>query len=131
MAPAIRQANVPDSDKSPALTAIEALTARLEKQFSKQIVIQPNLTRQLVSFQANKDLPGYRWYKYKEAFSSSLVEYFTNNLGIPRMVKGYFYEMACLIAECSGVLAPRGVIIMVNDNVRYAGASMAVDPIFV
>lgn len=27
-----------------------------------------------------------------------------NNNGIPRMVRGYFYEMACVIAECSRVL---------------------------
>ena len=52
-----------------------------------------------------------------------------NNNGIPRMVRGYFYEMACIIAECSRVLKPGGVLFMVNDNVRYAGASIAVDMI--
>jgi hypothetical protein len=30
----------------------------------------------LVSFQANKNRPVYRWYKYKEGFSASLVEHF-------------------------------------------------------
>jgi DNA modification methylase len=34
------------------------------------------LNRKLVSFQANKDEPVYRWFKYKEGFSSSLVKYF-------------------------------------------------------
>lgn len=52
-----------------------------------------------------------------------------NNNGIPRMVRGYFYEMACIIAECARVLVPGGVLIMVNDNVRYAGASISVDVI--
>lgn len=41
---------------------------RLEKAF--------NLNRQLVSFQANKEESIYRWFKYKEGFSSGLVKYF-------------------------------------------------------
>jgi len=52
-----------------------------------------------------------------------------NNNGIPRMVRGYFYEMACVIQECSRVLKPGAFLFMVNDNVRYAGASISVDMI--
>jgi len=52
---------------------------------------------------------------------------FLNNDGIPRMVRGYFYEMSCVIAECARVLKPGAPLIMVNDNVRYAGASILVD----
>lgn len=47
--------------------------------------------------------------------------------GMPRMVRGYFYEMACVIAECARVLKQDGLLLMVNDNVRYAGASISVD----
>jgi len=50
-----------------------------------------------------------------------------NNNGIPRMVKGYFYEMACVIQECYRILKDKGMLFMVNDNVRYAGASVSVD----
>lgn len=50
-----------------------------------------------------------------------------NNNGIPRMVRGYFYEMACVIQECFRVLKPGAFLFMVNDNVRYAGASISVD----
>ncbi|MBI5649500.1 MAG: site-specific DNA-methyltransferase [Chloroflexi bacterium] len=50
-----------------------------------------------------------------------------NNVGIPRMVKGYFYEMACVIAECARVLKSGAPMFMVNDNVRYAGAGVSVD----
>ncbi|MGH9839444.1 MAG: DNA methyltransferase [Blastocatellia bacterium] len=50
-----------------------------------------------------------------------------NNNGIPRMMRGYFYEMACVIAECVRVMKPGALLIMVNDNVRYAGASVSVD----
>ncbi|WNC59687.1 hypothetical protein RHJ80_09420 [Thermosynechococcus sp. QS41] len=52
-----------------------------------------------------------------------------NNNGIPRIMKGYFYEMACVIAECARVLKPNALLFMVNDNVRYAGASVSVDMI--
>lgn len=50
-----------------------------------------------------------------------------NNNGIPRMVRGYFYEMACVIAECARVMKSDAPLLMVNDNVRYAGASVSVD----
>ncbi|BAY16141.1 site-specific DNA-methyltransferase [Anabaenopsis circularis NIES-21] len=52
-----------------------------------------------------------------------------NNNGIPRMVRGYFYEMACVIQEYFRVLKPGAFLFMVNDNVRYAGASISVDMI--
>lgn len=50
-----------------------------------------------------------------------------NNNGIPRMVRGYFYEMACVIAECARVLKSGSFLFMVHDNVRYAGVSISVD----
>ncbi|MDP2811131.1 MAG: hypothetical protein Q8O34_13370 [Rhodocyclaceae bacterium] len=50
-----------------------------------------------------------------------------NNNGIPRMVRGYFHEMACVIQECARVLKPGAPLVMVNDNVRYAGAAIPVD----
>jgi DNA modification methylase len=50
-----------------------------------------------------------------------------NNNGIPRMIRGYFYEMACVIFECARVLKSNAPMYMVNDNVRYAGASISVD----
>ncbi len=52
-----------------------------------------------------------------------------NNTGIVRMVRGYFYEMACVIQECYRVLEKDGFMFMVNDNVRYAGVSIPVDMI--
>ena len=50
-----------------------------------------------------------------------------NNSGIPRMVRGYFAEMACVIAEMARTLKPGGRVFMVNDNVRYAGVAVPVD----
>jgi len=50
-----------------------------------------------------------------------------NNNGIPRMVRGYFYEMACVIQESARVLKPNAPLFMVNDNVRYDGVGISVD----
>ncbi len=52
-----------------------------------------------------------------------------NNNGIPRMLDGYFKEMACIVFESARVLKKGGYMLMVNDNVRYAGASIPVDAI--
>lgn len=50
-----------------------------------------------------------------------------NNMGIPRMIRGYFSEMACLIAEFARTLKSKAPLIIVNDNVRYAGIGISVD----
>ncbi len=55
---------------------IAALDAELTETFKAQFSVSPFLSRKIVSFQGNKDKPAYNWYKYKEAFSASLVEYF-------------------------------------------------------
>jgi site-specific DNA-methyltransferase (cytosine-N4-specific) len=50
-----------------------------------------------------------------------------NNNGIPRMVRGYFQEMAVVISESFRILDHGGYVFMVNDNVRYAGICIPVD----
>ncbi len=47
-----------------------------------------------------------------------------NNSGI--MVRGYFYEMACIVAEAARLLKRNALLFMVNDNVRYAGVSISI-----
>ncbi len=47
----------------------------LAEKYKNKIVANPHLNRQLVSFQANKHLPFFRWFKFKEGFSSPLVKY--------------------------------------------------------
>jgi len=51
---------------------------KLYDRFADKLETANNLSRKVVSFQANKDKPVYRWFKYKEGFSSSLVKYFLN-----------------------------------------------------
>ena len=47
----------------------------LRNRYSDRLIENPDLTRALVSFQANKKTPFYRWLKYKEGFSSEFVLY--------------------------------------------------------
>ncbi|MBM3215403.1 site-specific DNA-methyltransferase [Candidatus Poribacteria bacterium] len=69
---------------SPLFDAVDHARAELSARFADRFVTEPMLTRSLVSFQANKSRPAYRWYKFKEAFSASLVEYFLHRFGIQR-----------------------------------------------
>jgi hypothetical protein len=65
-------------EKQPKLSRIDrikAADARLEGHFASKLQINRDLKRTLVSFQANKNEPGFRWFKYKEGFSSALVDY--------------------------------------------------------
>ena len=55
---------------------IAVLNTELTEDFKAQFSVAPFLSRKIVSFQGNKDKPAYSWYKYKEAFSASFVEYF-------------------------------------------------------
>lgn len=67
---------VPFELSAPAsLTEIEILDAQLTRHFEAKLVVERQLTRQLVSFQANKAAPFYRWYKYKEGFSAALIAF--------------------------------------------------------
>lgn len=64
------------------LSQIERLDRELYRRFKDKFALHSNLTRSLVSFQANKTRALYRWYKYKEAFSASLIEYLFHKYGI-------------------------------------------------
>lgn len=49
---------------------------KLYERFKHTLSFDKHLSRKLVSFQANKQNPVYRWFKYKEGFSSNLVQYY-------------------------------------------------------
>lgn len=48
---------------------------RLFQRYADRLQVNPALNRALVSFQANKSTPFYRWLKYKEGFSSAFVSF--------------------------------------------------------
>lgn len=60
-------------------------------KFSDKLSTNPDLSRALVSYQANKQIPFYRWFKYKESFSSELVRFIIDRFhpigrNIPRLL---------------------------------------------
>lgn len=59
---------------SPRQVAIDEVS-KLEKRFADRLEVNSRLTRALVSFQANKAEPVFRWFKYREGFSRDLVTY--------------------------------------------------------
>lgn len=63
----------------------------LFERYADKLRVIPALTRSLVSYQANKNAPFYRWFKYREGFSSELVRYFLahfkpQNKDMPRVL---------------------------------------------
>ena len=49
------------------------------------------------------------------------------NRHVIRLLEGYFFEMALIIAELGRIVRPGGTVVMVNDNVRYHGEEVPVD----
>ncbi len=80
--PTIELAN--DSDRT-SINPVQMIpnsvsrTALYEK-FKSKIIHNPSLSRNLVSFQANKQAPFSAWFKYKEGFSERLVTYLLQTL---------------------------------------------------
>jgi len=102
----------------------EMLSCTVENRTKDLLSINPRWTTALAAADEQELLQSILNYLEDQKAQKAL-----NNNGIPRMVRGYFYEMACVIAECARVLKPGARLFMVNDNVRYAGASISVDMI--
>lgn len=100
----------------------EMLSCTVENRAKDLLSLNPNWTPALAAADNHELLQTILAYLESQKDLDLL-----NNDGIPRMVRGYFYEMACVLAECMRVLKPGAPLIMVNDNVRYAGASIPVD----
>jgi len=102
----------------------EMLSCTVENRAKDLLSINPQWTTALAVTDEQELLQATLKYLEDQKAQGAL-----NNNGIPRMVSGYFYEMACVIAECARVLKPNARLFMVNDNVRYAGVSISVDMI--
>lgn len=64
--------------KTYGIRAYRAAVREVETRYLDYVSVNEDLTRELVSFQANKKEPFYRWLKFKEGFSSKLVQYCLN-----------------------------------------------------
>ncbi|MBI4849569.1 MAG: site-specific DNA-methyltransferase [Nitrospirae bacterium] len=100
----------------------EMVSCTVENRAKDLLQINPKWTDAIEAAESQELLQTILRYLEDEKAQGRL-----NNNGIPRMVRGYFYEMACVISECRRVLKQNALLFMVNDNVRYAGASISVD----
>jgi len=64
------------------LQAIRAADRELADQYDGILVVNPDLNRRMVSFQANKQESETRWCKYKEGFSAALMHYLFDREGL-------------------------------------------------
>ncbi|MEW6110895.1 MAG: site-specific DNA-methyltransferase [Thermodesulfobacteriota bacterium] len=64
-----------DSDSIPSHAPFSGATESACAPYADKIALNPSLNRRLVSFQDCKNVPFYRWFKYKEAFAPALVRY--------------------------------------------------------
>ena len=114
----------------------------LEERFQDRIAVDPKLTRQAVSYQGNRKVPGLRWMKYKEGFSKGLVESILDELS-PQNVLDPFAGLGTtpLIAAGKGMrgigidIMPVGVEVgkaiaqvangLARDRLEYMGEMLA------
>ena len=62
-------------DYASHISSSSAKREALYEKFKPKISVNRALSRTLVSFQANKSVAIYNWFKYKEGFSEQLVTY--------------------------------------------------------
>lgn len=114
----------------------DALYAR----FSNRLVVREELTRRLVSYQANKWQPGLRWVRYKEGFSAELVRDALHEAGGPVLDPFAGIGTTALVASGEGrqataieimpvgVRTARAIVHVANDvdraAVEAAGAAL-------
>ena len=68
------------SKQSTQLSSSSAMRTALYEKFQSRISMNPVLDRTLVSFQGNKHIPFSSWFKYREGFSETLVNYLLKEL---------------------------------------------------
>ena len=88
------------------LEEIQRLDEQLTAKYSTVLQVNADLDRTQVSFQANKSAVGYRWCKYKEGFSASLIDYIFDRVA---MKKGPVLDPFAGSGTTLFVAAERGV----------------------
>ncbi|BBO24831.1 MAG: hypothetical protein AMXMBFR19_23630 [Chthonomonadaceae bacterium] len=123
------------SSAVPTLRELAAMEASLEARYADKLTVNASLTRQLVSFQANKTEPVLRWFRYKEGFSSALVRSFLESTAFPpgpildpfAGVGTTLYEASSLGRDSFGIeLLPVGVEVM---RAREAASLLSPDEV--
>lgn len=124
---------VVEQDTAHLRTIARHATAEIEERFNDRLEINRDLSRSLVSFQANKSEPFYRWFKYREGFSKPLIEYFIDHSNVKstaHVLDPFAGTGAtCFVANERGLSATAMELLPVGSNfIRLRQAILGVDP---
>lgn len=106
----------------------------LRQKMLSSTVENKSKRNQLVKSYGNKDLinSALNAYDRQQAVHEVLGRLRANvnhlsNPHIIRMLEGYFFELAVVVAEFGRLVRPGGSVVIVNDNVQYHGEEVPVD----
>ena len=103
----------------------------LYDRFKDRIRVNEALSRKLVSYQGNKSVPGLRWLKYKEGFSSSLVREFLRQVNAERLLDPFSGAGTSVLTASGMGLQGTGIEIMPVGNLAahaIAAAANGLEP---
>lgn len=103
--PELKPASSPNGGETAARQA-------LSQRFAGRVSIEPELTRQIVSYQGNRGVPGLRWMKYKEGFSSTLVNDLLDKFRPERVLDPFAGIGTAVLAAAGRGLQADGIEIM-------------------
>ena len=88
-------------------------------EYFDKLVVNEALNRAIVSFQANKKVPVYRWYKFKEGYSTQLVEYCLN----------YAFESGTEVEEVLDPFSGTGTTVTRSAEHGYTATGVEILPV--
>ena len=97
----------------------------LYERFADRIQVGRDLTRKLVSYQGNKRVPGLRWLKYKEGFSSDLVREFLGRVRVESVLDPFSGAGTSVLTACGMGLRGTGIEIMPVGNLAARAIGFA------
>ncbi len=98
---------------------------RIYDRFKDRIRVNDSLNRKLVSYQGNKNVPGLRWLKYKEGFSSGLVREFLGHVEAERLLDPFSGAGTSVLTACGMGLQGTGIEIMPVGNLAARAIAVA------
>ena len=98
---------------------------KLHERFSSRIRVNPDLSRKLVSYQGNRNIPGLRWLKYKEGFSSQLVQGLLGRVKAERVLDPFSGVGTSALTACGMGLQGTGIELMPVGNLAARAISAA------
>ena len=90
--------------------------SRQATRLSDRITTDALLTRRLVSYQGNRNVPGLRWMKYKEGFSAELVRGILEQTGAKRVLDPFSGMGTTALTAASMGMESVGIDVMPVGN---------------